>query len=350
MHWTVVAPFNQKYTDSDWLSPYVPRDRHEFSFIPRPGQNVNWHLKKVPVTTRKEWLGYWQQTSEALVERQERQGGIVTVFPQLSALVALRKRFSGERFPLVSWWFNTVGYTGVKQRLAQWSFQAVDRFVVHTRSEADYYSQWLKIPKARFEFVPLQKAEMPRIYAEEQENPFLFATGSGYRDYGTFFEAVEKLNLPTIVAPGRHAVAGLTIPSQVDLRFEITKPEIYRCNQQARINVIPMSTEGATAGTVTIVEAMRMGCAIIATRRSGVEDYIEHGKTGLLVEPYSTSALTEAIDRLWNDAELRNRLGKAAYQFAAEHCSDEAAGAHLSRILSAIEGEKSQSRFACQPV
>lgn len=336
MHWTVVAPFNRKYTNSDWLSPFVPRDRHEFLFIPRRGEELSWHMKTVPVTTRQEWIDLWHQTSQALAERK---GGIITVFPQAAALIGLRKRLHlGKRFPVVAWWFNTGEYSGWKQWFAQTSLQEIDKFVVHNRCEAERYSRWLNIPEERFEFVPLQRPETPRQYEEDLENPFIFATGSGQRDYGTFFEAVKKLNVPTVVAPGRHAVEGLTVPPQAKVRFDVTRADLDRLGEQALINVIPMTTNGVTGGTVTIVEAMRKGYAIIATRRSGVEDYITDGETGLLVEPYSVEAMAEAIDRLWKDPDLRHRLGKAAYKFAAENCSDEAAGANLGRILDRVEG------------
>jgi hypothetical protein len=343
MHWTVLAPFNQSHTTSDWLSPYTSGKRHDFLFIPRPGQETNWHTKTVPVTDRNEWIQFWQQTNQAMAERQ---GGVITVFPQLAALAGLRKRFSGKSFPVLSWWLNTYAYSGLKGSLARASLEPIDKFVVHTRCEIDYYSQWLGLPKERFEFVPLQKPEYARLGEEDQENPFIFATGSGNRDYGTFFKAVEKLNLKTLVAPGRHAVAGLNIPSQVELRFEITKPEIIKAAQSARINVIPMTTDGPTGGTVTIVESMRMGCAIIATRRSGVEDYLEDGVTALLVDPYSETQMTEALDRLWNDHALRNRLGKAAYQYAINNCSDEVAGGHLEKILDQLAEEYSPSPAA----
>jgi glycosyltransferase involved in cell wall biosynthesis len=342
MHWTVLAPFNEKYTDSDWLSPYVPGNCHEFLFIPRPGKETNWHTKTVPVTNSNEWVDFWKQTDQAMAERQ---GGIITVFPQLAALAGLRQRMSGKRFPVLSWWLNTDAYTGVKGWIARAALESVDKFVVHTRCEAEYYSEWLGFPLDRFEFVPLQKPEFPRLGEEEQENPFIFSTGSGHRDYGTLFKAVEKLNIKMLVAPGRHAVAGLEVPSQVDIRFEITKPEIIKASQQARINVIPMTTEGPTGGTVTIVESMRMGCAIIATRRSGVEDYLEDGVTALLVDPHSEEQMTEAIERLWNDPELRKRLGKAAYDHAVKHCSDEAAGVHLERILNNLEDEYSSEEI-----
>jgi hypothetical protein len=55
--------------------------------------------------------------------------------------------------------------------------------------------------------------------------------------------------------------------------------------------------------------------------------------------------MTEAIERLWNDPELRKRLGKAAYDHAVKHCSDEAAGVHLERILNNLEDEYSSEEI-----
>jgi glycosyltransferase involved in cell wall biosynthesis len=272
------------------------------------------------------------------------QGGIITVFPQLAATVGLRQRFARKRFPVVAWWFN-VGtcYTGVKAWLARNSVKDINRFIVHTRCEAEIYSQWLGLPLERFEFVPLQVAEIPVTYQEETERPFILSTGSACRDYPTLFDAVKKLNLRTVVVSGPRALAGLTIPSQVEAPFDLNKQEILRLGQEARINIVPMTKEGPTAGTVTIVEAMRMGRAVIATRRSGIEDYIIDGETGILVEPHSVDDLAQAIDRLWNDHELRDRLGKAAYRYAAENFSDEAAGTALGRILDSVEEEVSYS-------
>ena len=71
-------------------------------------------------------------------------------------------------------------------------------------------------------------------------------------------------------------------------------------------------------------------------RCNGVEDYIIHGETGWLVEPNSTESMLEAIDTLWHDAALRQRLGEAAQRYAQDYFSDQAAGRHLTRILNEV--------------
>lgn len=61
-----------------------------------------------------------------------------------------------------------------------------------------------------------------------------------------------------------------------------------------------------------ILEAMRAGCAIVATAVGGVPEAIEDGVSGLLVPPGDAVALAGALDRLLSDPPLRGELGAAA--------------------------------------
>jgi hypothetical protein len=338
MHWTVAASFihDLNLKTSSWLTPYLPNDRHQFTIIPRRRPLASWHNRKSAVTDRKEWLDHWLQGSEAL---QRTHGGVITVFPQLASAVGLQKQLLRKQTPVVAWLFN-VGTcsTGARRRIAQKSLQTIDRFVVHTQRERQIYSEWLELPIERFEFVPYQVPEMPVTYAENTSEPFITALGSAHRDFPALFKAVEKLNIPTVVAASRRSLEGISVPAQVQTPFEIGKQDCLRLAQEARINVVPMvpNERVTAAGQVTIVEAMRMGRALIATRCNGAEDYIIHGETGLLVEPHSVEDLTNAIQQLWEDHELRDRLGRNAMKYAAEHFSDEAAGAALERILDEV--------------
>jgi glycosyltransferase involved in cell wall biosynthesis len=61
-----------------------------------------------------------------------------------------------------------------------------------------------------------------------------------------------------------------------------------------------------------ILEAMAMGVPVVATRITAIPELVEDGVSGLLVAPNDTAALTEAIDRLVCDPELRARLAANA--------------------------------------
>ncbi len=341
MHWTVAAPWIHKsnLTKEFWLTPYVDSSRHQFEIVPRSEPLPSWHERKSAVTGFKDWLIYWQQGVDAV---KATKGGIITVFPQLPAVIGMQRRISGKRFPIVAWLFNVGTCSdGMRRWFAQASLKDIDRFVVHTRREREIYQEWLGIPKERFEFVYFHEKEIPVTFQENNTEPFITALGSAHRDFSTLFEAVEKLNVPTIVACSQRALEGVSIPSQVQTLIGTSKENCLRLAQEARINVVPMlpNPKVTASGQVTIVEAMSMGRAVIATECNGAEDYIQHGKTGLLVKPQSVEDLVQAIEMLWNDSELRNRLGQAAQRYARENFSCEAAGASLTRILNEVANE-----------
>lgn len=339
MDWTIAAPFinKQNLVEEFWLTRNVPGDRHQFHIVPRSKPLGNWHNQKSSVTGFKSWLIYWEHGMEAM---KATKGGVITLFPQLPAVIGMQQRMTGKkRIPVVAWLFN-VGTcsSGIRQAIAQYSLENIDHFVVHTRREIEIYHHWLGIPKERFEFVPYHQSEIPITYEENTTHPFITALGSAHRDYSTFFQAVEKLNLPTVVASSQRALEGLTVPPNVKTPFGINRADCLRLAQEGRISIVPLRPlpQVTAAGQITIVEAMLMGRAIIATRCHGAEDYIQHGETGLLVEPKSVDDLIQAIEMLWNDPALRNRLGQAAKRYAEEHYSSDAAGAALGRILDKV--------------
>ncbi|HSN84643.1 MAG TPA: glycosyltransferase family 4 protein [Polyangiales bacterium] len=341
MHWTVAAPFIHDLgaEDSGWLTPFVPGTRHEFAIVPRRRPLANWHDRASPVSTREEWVDYWHHASDTLAVARE---GIITVFPQLPALIGLRQRFSRKKHPLVAWLFNVgVCYPGWRGSVSRFALADVDRFVSHSRREGDMYAEWLGLPRERFVFVPIQKPEIPVEYEEDQEDPFVLLQGSAHRDFPTFIEAVKRLGLRAVIVSGPRALEGIDVPPNVETPFGVSKADCLRLAQQARVNVVPMirDDEATAAGHVTIAETMWMKRPLIVSNCNGADDYVIDGENGYLVEPHSVDALADAIKKLWDDADLRSRIGAQAYDHARRTFSDEAAGATLGRILDDVADE-----------
>jgi glycosyltransferase involved in cell wall biosynthesis len=62
----------------------------------------------------------------------------------------------------------------------------------------------------------------------------------------------------------------------------------------------------------TLLEAMRAGKAIVASRVGGRADVVQDGQDGLLVEPGNPQSLARALVRALRDGELRSHLAEAA--------------------------------------
>ena len=71
---------------------------------------------------------------------------------------------------------------------------------------------------------------------------------------------------------------------------------------------------------IAFIEAMLAELPVVTTRMGGAEEIIEHGRSGLLVEPGQPEPLAAAIRALLQSPELRDRLGSAARERAIELC------------------------------
>lgn len=340
MHWAVAGPSFRSGSDHAWLAPHVSGD-HQFTLVPRavPTAGKSWHNVKLPITSLREWRALWKQSGNAMDARGA-GGGVITLFPPLAAMVGLRSRTGKSRIPLVAYCFNMGKcYGGLRGTLARGCLSGIDRFIVHARKECGIYAQWLDLPVERFEFVHFQRASITRTCDEDWHDPFIVAMGSANRDYGCLFDAVKRLKIRTVVVAAKHAISGLDVPPNVEIRSGISYGECLKLAQRARINVVPLRRTEVGSGQVTFVDAMRLGRAVIASDVIGTEDYIGNGQTGLLVEPSDSQQLSAAIDLLWNDRSLRDGLASNAYTFAEQHLSDEAAGQSLGKILDRVGRE-----------
>jgi glycosyltransferase involved in cell wall biosynthesis len=80
--------------------------------------------------------------------------------------------------------------------------------------------------------------------------------------------------------------------------------------------VVPSRSEEPLG--LTAIEAGFSGLPVIATRRGGLPEIVENETNGLLVEAHRPSEIADALCRLINDPQLRQRLGTNARRCATE--------------------------------
>jgi glycosyltransferase involved in cell wall biosynthesis len=95
-----------------------------------------------------------------------------------------------------------------------------------------------------------------------------------------------------------------------------------------------------------VYEYMAAGLPVIASRIGQVAQALEHGRTGWLVAPGNVAELTNALETLRHDGELRRRLGAAARDHVCRHCTWGAVGAKVLDLAAQI-GASSVAAVAC---
>jgi len=77
--------------------------------------------------------------------------------------------------------------------------------------------------------------------------------------------------------------------------------------------ILPSKIEGTP---ISLLEAMAAGKAIIASDIPSIREIVRHGEEAILVNPYNTEDLKQAILLLYNNPDLRARLGHRAKERA----------------------------------
>ena len=262
---------------------------------------------------------------------------IITCFPPLAFVAAALLLFAGKSGPsLIAWHFNIGSLSNEwKGLFAGRILRRVDRFVVHSRSEIRDYARWLRIEEKKFCFVPLQRASFDDVKPSPIQKPYIVAMGSANRDYTTLVTAMLGAGIKTVIISKKTILDEL--PEHPDLLklSNLTMQECRNILGGAEINIVPISAQTAS-GQVTFLTSMRAGIPTIVTRCAGSVDYIQDGKTGLLVAAGDPAMLRRAVKSLWQDKTLRSRIGSAGRDYAEEHFSDEVAGQHLGHVIDEV--------------
>ena len=110
-------------------------------------------------------------------------------------------------------------------------------------------------------------------------------------------------------------------------------PEILR---RGDVAVLPFDTaeDGDQEGLgLTAIEAMGCGIPVVAGDVPAVHDMIEHGRTGLLVDPRDHQALCDAIAGLLENPQKAAQLAAAACEHALQHFDWKVAATTYEEIL-----------------
>lgn len=126
-------------------------------------------------------------------------------------------------------------------------------------------------------------------------------------------------------------------PESLHSRIEIFPPLSHAdCAEvllRYDIFLLPSFFEGTPLG---LIEAMQTGIPVITTATAGMKDVIRDGKSGLLVPPGNCEEITRAVERLMNNPDLRQRLGRQAFSDAVSKYTWPAAARVVDGIYSSL--------------
>lgn len=181
----------------------------------------------------------------------------------------------------------------------------MDKLVVFSRNEIALHDSTLE---DKYEFIPLP-ADGPFDLVRPSRIPgdYIFSGGGAGRDFATLIEAVRGLDVPLRIVTFSPKTLGYRgeLPPNCRVDWQMPVREFLELMANALFVVVPLQEGHHPHGHTTVVQAMRLGKAVITTRDASVSDYVADGQAGLLVSAGDAGEYREAILRLLDEPELR---------------------------------------------
>jgi len=108
----------------------------------------------------------------------------------------------------------------------------------------------------------------------------------------------------------------LNINEKIEWRGFISYGKVPQALSEIDIFIYPSWHEGFGR---SIMEAMAMGKAVVATRVGGIPDLINNGENGFLVEPHNPEMLALKIKELIKNKDLREKFGKSGREWVSKN-------------------------------
>ena len=156
----------------------------------------------------------------------------------------------------------------------------------------------------------LRPVDAPLIVSVSRHDPrkgvdLLLRALAELRDSGAQFRAC-LVGGGHLLDAHRRLAEQLRLGDRVAIEGWVPDPRPYL--REANVYVLPSLQEGS--GSVSLIEALQAGAAVVASNIDGIPEDVVDGKSALLVEPGNIAALRKALSRVVTDSDLRHRLAR----------------------------------------
>jgi glycosyltransferase involved in cell wall biosynthesis len=275
-----------------------------------------------------------------VVHNHDDRSIIVSHGPRSALYMECLARHTMDESPHLVFSFNFTDLPkGARRILMRKYLKRVDRFVVASTAERDVYSEYFEIDTTRIDVLlwsvqpPVDELTKPPRFCE---GPYICAIGSQARDYETLIEAMRQLpTIKLVLVASSETVSPRPTPANVKILINVPLPDAMNVLAHSSFMVLPLRDSLVPCGHVTVVSAMHMGKAILATNSSGLEDYLIRDRNAEFFAPKNSHQLADRIAQLFAEPSTCKRLGDAGLMFARQNCTEDSAVRYFHRYLTA---------------
>lgn len=226
-----------------------------------------------------------------------------------------------------------------------WS-AGVDRIVVVCGSQEKYAGEYL--PGAST-FVKYGTDDQFYTPSNGECKDYVLSLGNECRDYQTLLSAIANTDLQLkIVASSpwsRNKDSIQEAPERVELLPRLEYDALRRVYQEAKFVVLPLHDVDYAAGLTTVMESFCMRKPLIVSGSRGILDHVSHMENAYVVQPGSVEEMQNALQKLDQDSDLREKLRAGADKAVKEFCTlDSYLGRLISEMNTMLSNRKDDRR------
>ncbi|MFP4093952.1 MAG: glycosyltransferase family 4 protein [Cyclobacteriaceae bacterium] len=227
--------------------------------------------------------------------------------------------------------------TGWRDRLVTFFWRMavakIDKLVVQSEEERYELADRFSTHEDKLSFIPFYTENAP--YIGPDEDGYLFTAGRMERDFLTLMKAVNSTSLPLVIVADQsyQAVLEPHRATNIQIYYNIPKEEYLQLLKKAKIVVVGLKSGSSSRGQVVVLEAMKYGKAVVASRAGGMHHYLRDGYSGWLLTPEAEASLRKLLLEKFDDLAELEKIGKQARQEQQQKFSLQAFQQHYEKLI-----------------
>lgn len=204
------------------------------------------------------------------------------------------------------------------------SFSLSNRTLVgatcHSSQELKYYQKIFYSCKDKVFFIPYGQSyeAINKNIAIPVKKPYFFSGGTSNRDYFTLMSVATMMNYNFVVACTPKDVSGIAISDNVTVFFDAYGETFSSLMDSSCAVLFTLKNPNISSGQLVLLKAMAMEKPIVATKSSGILDYVDD-TCAFLVEHKNVEEIQRVLAFIIanpKEAQLKAAEAKKRYQEA----------------------------------
>lgn len=165
---------------------------------------------------------------------------------------------------------------------------------------------------------------------EIHDGNYIFATGRSNRNYNFLVDVVRNSHYNLVIAS--NSCISHKNSKNVTVYDNCHREDMLDLMAGCHIIAIPLANLNISSGQIVALQAMSLGKPIIATKSNGLQDYLIDNVSGISVEN-TKCAWLQAIDKLYEDADLYNHIAYSSKMCFAQRFTEEVMFCRIAHII-----------------